>query len=485
MNHSNLADACSRAAVANTAHMHATKTAKLPQIKPPIPWTGSEPALRLSRDGAFFGKDAIHPADLVHVLAAGGTGSGKTVSVVQPALQGFINYALPDGRRSSVFVIDPKHELEAKVREVLRQQHQLQRLVVIGQCPPVRFFDAGSALLPQDKLDLLDGVLDQKRLSEGSHAYWHEAGMQVVCGFMALEDAMQRLQGRSLIEALAQRCGAGAGRAGFWASLQHVFTHSRTGRGNFRQVAAMLREELTKVELQAHPAAHVMAQFAGTEDDLQQWCFRMQTASLLVDALASADLAAYIDFDPWPAAADQRTDIGDLMERGAVVLFQPSHCNSGTLAARALKARVYAEVFCRRDMERPVAVVVDEAQRFVTLDEYTGEASFLDRCRAYRTNVVLATQSLTSLEHAMGSGSSAQAAARLLWANTPSKWFLRSTEQTARACVRELIPPSPLGDGTPHVVDVRPLAQLEPGEAYWVLADGTWGRGRARREGLL
>jgi len=52
----------------------------------------------------------------------------------------------------------------------------------------------------------------------------------------------------------------------------------------------------------------------------------------------------------------------------------------------------------------------------------------------------------------------------------------------SEASVRAQLPPSPIG--REHVVAVRPLALLSRGEAYWSLADGRWGRGRANRDHL-
>jgi type IV secretory pathway TraG/TraD family ATPase VirD4 len=164
------------------------------------------------------------------------------------------------------------------------------------------------------------------------------------------------------------------------------------------------------------------------------------------------------------------------MDTGAVVVLQPEPRQASDLAARAIKAKWYEAATSRSDMERPVGVVCDEFQRFITLDPVSGDANFLDTARAYRVNCVFATQSVAALELALGSGPKAKAAVAAILCNTPSKWFFASKDSATVQELRDLIPPSP---GGRHVVDVRPPAQLRPGEAYWSLANGQWGRGRA------
>ena len=89
----------------------------------PIPWRGSEPPFVVGSDGAFFGLKEVHPTAIVHTLAIGGTGSGKTASCVLPLLRSQLRYALnchDEVKRSSILVIDPKRELLNAVRSVLK-----------------------------------------------------------------------------------------------------------------------------------------------------------------------------------------------------------------------------------------------------------------------------------------------------------------------------------------------------------------------------
>lgn len=197
----------------------------------------------------------------------------------------------------------------------------------------------------------------------------------------------------------------------------------------------------------------------------------------MVAFLASDDVSAFVDCSVLPDPLAVRTDVAELMASGKVVLFSPETRQGHDLAAMALKTKWYQSVFSRTDLHRPIGIVVDEAQRFLTSDPETGEQDFLDRCRAFRCLTVLASQSMASLKHRFGSGNQAETSTDIIAANTPSKFFLRSTDEGTADRLRALIPPSP--SGGKHVVTARPPSSLSPGEAYFSLADGRWGRGRA------
>ena len=129
-------------------------------------------------------------------------------------------------------------------------------------------------------------------------------------------------------------------------------------------------------------------------------------------------------------------------------------------------------------MERPTGLIVDEFQRFITIDAQSGDANFLDVARGYRCNCVLATQSVEALHNALRSSRHAVAAVASILANAPTKWFFATKDQSTTALMRVLIPGPP--EPGPHIVDARPTALLKPGEAYWMMANASWGRGRAR-----
>ena len=205
------------------------------------------------------------------------------------------------------------------------------------------------------------------------------------------------------------------------------------------------------------------------------------------DPAVSATL--YFGCEPGYAAARDAGMVRDFAQAvgrdggGRVMVFQPALTGGGTLAAKALKASFFEAVLNDPDRaagapDVPLAgYVADECHRFVTSDRVHGEQSFLDTCRSFSAFCVLACQSVSSIEHALshggGSGARDSSAVSVLWNNTGSKLFFRSTDPDTAQRVADLSPSRP---GLTDVTRVRPLSSLAPGECYAALANGRFER---------
>lgn len=457
-------------------------------MKSPVPWSGDEPPFRISQGGAFFGLDEIHPAKIVHCMGLGGTGTGKTMSFLAPLMSAQLRYLIQvDGvsKRSSMLLIDPKHELLGIAKRVLAEQGEGHRLIHIAGPmaeQAVRFFAGDEHLTNHEKIAKLDASLCTKKMAVGTHAFWHQAGLRLVEQFMNLQEVVHEVTGKSLVSQLQISLGLEPATGNFWAGLLAVFNYSRCSLKKFRAICNALSDALQPLGLLEHPDAALLESFE-MEGDLQQYQYRLQSSEPFVSLLADEEIAAAIDFDPFGAVGSPGLDLRRAMDDGKVVVFQPEQRENLILVARALKAKWYQAVRSRNDMLRPTGLVVDEFQKFITIDLLSGDASFLDTARGYRCNVVLATQSVSALVHALGGGREADTAVAAILTNTPSKWFFASKDVQSENTLRGLIPAPPIPG--PHVVSVRPPAQLQPGQAYWSMADGKWGRGRANLAGLL
>lgn len=455
-------------------------------IRPPIPWRDTDPPLQLARNGsgAFFGLETIHPTRLGNVMALGGTGSGKTTTAVIPVLDSLLRYRLANGKRAAVLVIDPKKELTARVRVTLAELGEEDRLTVIGEGDPVGFFTPDCPLSPSDKLAKLE-TFEPGRDGDYQNAYWRNLGQALLRDLLQIEaDYALAVGGNRLFAMLASELGLTSDEStNPWSALREVLTCARSSSKKLKEVDELLRRHCEMAGI-ASSSCRALQVYTGDSELIQQFNYVcMSAADTLGTALANPDLNRLVDFDILPDASKPRTDLAALMEAGQVVLFSPEMRQGHRIAAMALKAKWYEAVFSRKDLERPVGVVIDEAQRFLTNDPETGEQGFLDRCRAYRVITLLATQSLSSLKYEFGSGASAQTALDIISANTPSKFVFRSTDAETVEWLHTLIPPPDAGG--PHIVDVRRPSGLRPGEAFYLLADGRWGRGRADLAGLL
>ena len=214
------------------------------------------------------------------------------------------------------------------------------------------------------------------------------------------------------------------------------------------------------------------------------------TAREACSAFAAPAIARTLYFGWEPGAGADTIDFARLVSRdgdGRLLVFQPARDALDRLIAVALKALFFEAVLADPDRARGaddvplVGDVCDEFHKYVTSDAVHGEQSFLDTCRSYGTVCVLATQSLSSIEHALslGGGTRAthEASLKILWNNTAAKLVFRSTDASTADCVAELCPNHP---GWTAVTRVRPLSTLAPGECYAALPDGRFERRQLR-----
>ena len=241
------------------------------------------------------------------------------------------------------------------------------------------------------------------------------------------------------------------------------------------------RDVLDKVLGYWTPMARIDRQYAGV----------LATARVACSEFAGpASTSLYFGCEPGYLGCDpgRRLDFSRLVARdadGTLVLFQPPRGGTGSLVAKVLKALFFEAVLDDPDRSRgsgdvPLAgYIADEFHRFVTSDVVHGEQSFLDSCRSFGVFCVLATQSVSSIEHALaqGGGSSRQdeAAVSILWNNCASKLVFRTTDLRTAERVQDLCPYRP---GLAGVTRVRPVSTLAPGECYAILADGRFVRRR-------
>ena len=170
---------------------------------------------------------------------------------------------------------------------------------------------------------------------------------------------------------------------------------------------------------------------------------------------------------------------------GTVFVYQPSlGYGQDTLIARALKAQFFETVLSdeqrqKNGSEMPlVAYVADEFHRFITSDVVHGEQSFFDTCRSFGAFCVVASQSMSSLQHALAGESYTnkdEKAIEILLNNTGTKLFFRTTDQALHRTIDRLCPVAP---DLPKATQVRPPSSLRPGECYAVVTDGRFLRCR-------
>lgn len=253
---------------------------------------------------------------------------------------------------------------------------------------------------------------------------------------------------------------------------------TRDNQHPFRELGEALGR-LAK-EMNRHDLVRKLAWMISVDGKTAYWM--CDIAQKMLAPLASTELSGRLCLNPVDSASAALLNVTEVVESGGVIVFQPGLTMSEADLAygRTLKRLFFSATFRRKNKQRAVAYVCDEFQRFITGDPDSGEQAFLDRCRAYRAICVLATQSIASLQYELLTRDrqtpmpALQTALAVMMNNIGNKFFFRNTDPNTIDFLRQQIP-APPGAG-PHVITVRPLSTLQPGEPYFLLANGCWGR---------
>jgi hypothetical protein len=440
----------------------------------PIPYVGDEPCYEFGQS-PLLDRSEIHPSALLNALAIGTIGSGKTASFIEPILFSMIDYRLPVNKTMSILVIDPKIELLAGVQKRLSGLAELERLVVIGQCGPIRYFQDSDDLSVNDRFAKVKSFFPSNSVN-GDDNRWQMFAEQLILAFLRDDQSFFDVCGMPLLESV---CALVTDDDAYllsnqWVAMRRLLQLAMESMENLRRISELTDFLLLGVGMPA--VERPLARYLGIKDGSDQFFYNARGAMTLVDHLGSPDIAHLVDFSVRrgqqnPAGAD----IASMVECGKVIVFQPRPTATFDMVGRALKALFFSAVMNRKDMTRPMAYLCDEFQRFVTCDTETGEHTFLDRCRAYRTNVILATQSIAALHAAVAGARNSGTALDSIMVNTPTKLCFRTPDEASVATLKSVIPRDPGGNG--HILSCRPPSSLKTGECYYTIQD-TWGRTR-------
>lgn len=185
----------------------------------------------------------------------------------------------------------------------------------------------------------------------------------------------------------------------------------------------------------------------------------------------------YFGCEPEPHADDALDFVRLVSEaRGArFLVFEPGEDASGGLIAAAMKqlfceALLSAPARAGRDASSPLCgLIVRDFERHARAID----AAFLDRARSVGGFVVLASRSVSAIEHALREVPKGETPFPAVWSGAGTKVFLRSTDPGTQELARGLAPTRP---GVPNLLDVRPLSGLGPDECCLSAPDGRFER---------
>jgi hypothetical protein len=469
----------------------------------PRPWADEPDVIIPEWDGLGLGR--LRPEQLSrHVLITGETGSGKTESAIRPLLRAVLRYPLaPDATdasaglslRGAMLVMDPKGELLRELRLENRRRRLRRRIVRFGDGSRhvAHFFEGAPP-----------GSLAVDELAERTLALcpgYHLERTRTNSAFFILQAALAYRAMLAVDRHIFHRDGVRGLRV-FWERLAQAIA-AKIGScpsGIRYERIAYLRPHAQLTSLMATHRAAALQAFLNTSVRagvpaeellaLSAWLtMREETVACIVASAhsflqnLSGALAERISFNPFEAPPRERWfSVRTALAEGWVVTMSPEPNDPIDVAAAvAVKGLYFAQLFERPNRERPFFYVADEAQVVLTMDT-SAEHAFMDRCRAYRGAVILATQGVGSMKlrvNQLGEERFAHPALETLLLNTSTKLWFRSTDTATKELLRQLVP-APHQPGRPHVVDVCPPSSLETGECY-VVGAGGWSRGHVQR----
>jgi hypothetical protein len=439
----------------------------------PFPYDGTEAPFQF--DQPLLERSQIRPSRFGNALGLGSTGSGKTASFIQPVLFSMLAYRLAGGKTMSLLVIDPKVELLSAIEARLAAQGESERLVVVGACDPINYFDEDDGLSVADRFEKVKSLVAVTSTT-GDDNRWAVFAEQLVVGFLTDDQAFADASRLPLLEAVAAIVMGDPkylDRNQFVA-MRKLLLLGLEDPSKLRHISDVY--DLLTMAVGLTNMNRPFARYCTLKDG-DQYFYNTRGILSIIEKFASPDIEPILDLSVRRGLNKQgiRTDVAALINRGAVLVFQPRQTATHDLAGRALKTLFFRCVVERQDMERPIAYVADEFQRFYSCDPDSGDYASLDRCRAYRVNCVLATQSISALMAITNHGPSSRSLLDSLLTNTTTKLCFRTNEESSIAIMKTFIPRDPHSDQ--HVLSFRPPSSLLVGE-YYFCVQHEWGRTR-------
>jgi hypothetical protein len=472
----------------------------------PLGFNDAHPKFRVAGWGELLGKDKCISAPEMarHFLATGETGSGKSVSAVMPLLESILRYPeddlyrryikdagdaaeRQDDLRPSVLAVDPKEELGDVVRREARGRRVIR--VTYGEPGAVLHLFEGrdlSKLEAHEALNLILQhseffVLDQARTRE---PVWNLQAASILRDFIAIDLWLHRKDGAQhdlwnhVRDVLASNREYRAFTGSLWYDRDNYFRPMSTlinlcSGEEDRYPLSVYLEATEALGVPGELTARLMS-LNGLYHSTRSGVIWMVNG-ILAD-IASPEFAACVSVNPLePPEQEKRLSVKDVLNKGDAVVYVPkSGSPIADMVGRCLKSKFFEFAFERENKVRPFFYVVDEAHRFLTAGSQDGEQGLLDRCRAYRAGVVLATQSIAAMANRLEQFQAGKSALAMMLNNCGNALYFRTPDIETQDHLMQRIPGAPVPN-RPHVVKVRPLASLGVGQCYALRCNGTWG----------
>ena len=466
-------------------HLISISGGAMAELPEPIPYSSDDPELDLGPSMPEHLRK-IKMTIPMHCMSNGGSGTGKTINVIVPRLMAHLKYTLNDGTPCAALIVDPKRELLRVTTECLVNQGEEYRLFVAGTHGRFKLFPADTHFSLQNRMTLLMRELGVSPEHAGDSRTWVEKAMSMARSFAMVYAITYNKTGRNIFNDLQQFSGQnGALHDDFWHSFAEVIKLLQGGIGNITWMHKKLTQLAKDLALSPEEAYEfqLLSRYAHMDrsDAPSQVAYVTGGLEPMLGKLCDEGLSKWLDATPVPevtAGSNDSYSLKALIDAGRVIVFQPQETPSGDLGTRLLKAQFNRVAMERKNLRQPILFMCDEFQRYISDDNESGEASVLDRCRAYRVTVVLATQSINALCDSLnkrGTRANPEYAVQSILANVAHHFYFQTNDPTTTQYLKSSVPPT-LGTQWSHPLEVLPLGSLRVGEAYYVAPQGQWGR---------
>lgn len=489
------------------------------KINQPLPYASDDPPLFVP-EFAAIGREILPATEFVrHQIGFGATGSGKTESFVRPLTRAVLRYpepaaiawsrqrkpnlASPAELRFAALVIDPKHELvETVMAEATEGEGRRTIRFGPGQGYCVSLFegDDPAAMAPSQVVDRLMSLTDYaERDSQSRDPFWGHMARLLLTEFLGIDRYISRNFPGGLPKfwrSFSERARLAEivsnveelppfDPANYFQSLHCFFTAASRHAGGHNPLIALYCDLLRDVGVPRSQYASVETLGSLAENTSTSLIIVFHS---LVGSLLDPMLNECLWINPHaPPPAERILRIHEVVANGDVVIYSPlaglNETSVDETIGRSLKSIFFRASLGAKPAQRGVAYIADEAQRFLSSQTKSSEAHFLDVGRAYRAGAVLATQSTASLIYRLsqqqGGDDRAHSVLNIILANCGTKFFFRSTETSTNGTLMSLLP-NPENSQWPHICEIRGVASLRVGEAFYLRADGDWGRAQIR-----
>lgn len=420
-----------------------------------------------------------------HLLITGAPGAGKTRLVLLPLLDQILSVfdPAPSGK-PSLIIADPKGELHSLLQPLLEKYGRLDDLVIL-ETGASYYNPLSNPFLTQTEL-VEKLIAFAKNASRSSQAdamqqdsiYWENSMRNLLSALAAVARINPRTPGVFTMDDLSKH----------WDKLSKY-----SSRGAMQEWLVTLKEQPNAA------ARRTLLEYGGLPD-VTRACVCTSVSNVLYP-WGLEPLKSLVT----PKANLHEIDPLSIVDNGKILLIScsgPAYGTSITPLLTALKEHLFASILSRNQIDvvedgstrlinqsRPIFVIADEFQSYMSNSHSSGEITALDRLRGFRCGYIAASQNLSSIYSVLNGDMHG----RRLLALFSNQLFMNNIDiSTADYAFSMLCQTLPLFDD-PHVPlphslreNLPPpnarytpgaLATLKTGEFWLRLASGTIHRG--------